>query len=57
MNHSIQNLMQPFDEKLMDAYTISKMTNNARNNRNVPEILEPVNFQSENQFHCYKQGS
>ena len=49
--------MQPFDEKLMDAYTISKMTNNARNNRNVPEILEPVNFQSENQFHCYKQGS
>jgi hypothetical protein len=53
MNHSIQNMIQPFDEKLMDAYTISKMANNARNNRNVPEILEPVSFQSENQLSLF----
>lgn len=51
--HSIQNMIQPFDEKLMDAYTISKMANNARNNRNMPEILEPVNFESENQLSLF----
>ena len=50
---SIQNLMQPFDEKLMEAYTISKMANNARNNRNVPEILDPVGFESENQLSLF----
>ena len=43
--------MQPFDEKLMEAYTISKMANNARNNRNVPEIIDPVGFESENHFY------
>lgn len=51
--NSIINLMKPFDEKLMDAYTISKMANNVRNNRNVPEILEPLNFESENQLSLF----
>jgi len=53
MIHSIQNMIQPFDEKLMEAYTISKMANNARNNRNVPEILEPVSFESDNQLSLF----
>ena len=51
--NSIQNMMQPFDEKFMEAYTISKVANNARNNRNVPEILEPVSFESENQLSLF----
>ena len=50
---AIQTLMQPFDEKLMEAYTISKMVNNARNNRNVPEIMDPVSFESENQLSLF----
>jgi len=49
----IQSLMQPFDEKRMKAYTISKMANNARNNRNVPEILQPVEYVERDQLSLF----
>jgi putative SOS response-associated peptidase YedK len=41
---SIRSMMQPYDYSRMKAYTISKMVNNSRNNRNVPEILRPVEY-------------
>jgi len=38
----INKLIKPYDEKDMSAYTISRAANNARNNRNVKEIMERV---------------
>lgn len=40
----INELIKPFPESDMTAYTISRRANNARNNRNVPEILEKVEY-------------
>jgi putative SOS response-associated peptidase YedK len=51
--NTIQSLMQPFDEKQMTAYTISKLANNARNNRNIPEILQPVRYEEEQQLSLF----
>lgn len=38
----IQSIFKPFDGSGMNAYQISKQANNTRNNRNVPEILSPI---------------
>ena len=40
----ITSLIQAYDEKDMTAYTVSKAANNVRNNRNVPEIMERVEY-------------
>ena len=41
----IKELIKPFPEIMMRAYTISREANNARNNRDVAEILERVNYE------------
>ncbi len=41
---SVQQLIKPFDERKMDAYTISRNANSPRNYRNTMEILSPVNY-------------
>ena len=41
---NIEKLMEPFNEHFMDAYTISKKANYSRENRNVPEILQKVQY-------------
>ncbi len=38
---AIKNLIQPFDENKMKAYTISKNASNSKFDRNVPEIITP----------------
>ena len=40
----IIELIKPYPENDMTAYTISRAANNARNNRNVPEILNRVEY-------------
>jgi len=40
----VNSLIQPFPQDQMNAYTISKNANSSRYNRNVPEILEKVNY-------------
>lgn len=40
----IKNLIQPFPESKMSAYTISRTANNTRANRDVPEIVKPVYY-------------
>jgi len=37
-------ILQPFDEKAMDAYTISKMITAKGINPNVPEVLKPFQY-------------
>ena len=37
-------LIRPFDQRDMEAFTISTAANNVRNNRNIPEIMNPVNY-------------
>jgi len=38
----IKELIKPFPEEKMTAYTISKNANNALTQRDYPEILKPV---------------
>lgn len=40
----IKSLIKPYNETEMTAYTISQASNSARANRNVPEILNAVNY-------------
>ncbi|MFZ5429771.1 MAG: SOS response-associated peptidase [Bacteroidota bacterium] len=40
----VRELIRPYDEADMEAYTISMAVNQVRNNRNVPEIMKPVNY-------------
>ena len=40
----IRSLIKPYNESEMTAYTISQAANSARANRNVPEILNAVNY-------------
>ena len=40
----IQALIKPYDDDLMDAHTVSTDANSSRKNRNVPEILEEVEY-------------
>jgi len=40
----ITALIKPFPESGLTAYTISRLANNARNNRNTPEILKKVEY-------------
>jgi len=42
--NQINALIKPYDENDMTAYTISRAANNARNNRNMPEIMEKVEY-------------
>ena len=41
---SVKELIKPFPEKRMKAYTISRMANNARSNRDIPEIMNRVDY-------------
>lgn len=41
---SIQAIMQPLDEQLMQAYTISRRISSRTNNPNVPESLMPFEY-------------
>ena len=43
-NEEVKKLIHPFDEHKMEAYTVSQFVNNARNNRNVPEAILPVEY-------------
>ncbi len=40
----ISLLIKPYSENNMTAYTVSKSVNSARNNRNIPESIQPVNY-------------
>ena len=40
----VKKLIKPFDENKMRAYTVSQFVNSTRNNRNVPEAIEPVEY-------------
>jgi putative SOS response-associated peptidase YedK len=40
----IKELIKPFPDSLMKAYTISRDANNVRNNRDVPEIMKRVEY-------------
>jgi putative SOS response-associated peptidase YedK len=40
----IKKLITPFDERLMEAYSVSQQANSPRNNRNVPEIMNKVEY-------------
>ena len=40
----IKELIKPFPESKMTVYTISLAANNLRNNRDIPEILNPVYY-------------
>jgi putative SOS response-associated peptidase YedK len=42
----VKQLIRPFDEIKMEAYPVSQMLNNPRNNRNVPEAILPVDYPS-----------
>lgn len=41
-NEVVQSIFRPYEQNHMTAYQISKQVNSARNNRNVPEILNPI---------------
>ncbi|MBS4044273.1 MAG: SOS response-associated peptidase [Chitinophagaceae bacterium] len=38
----VQQLIKPFDESEMTAYTISRDANNSRNDRNIEQIIHPI---------------
>jgi putative SOS response-associated peptidase YedK len=40
----IMKLITPYDDSDMTAYTVSRMANSTRNNRNVPEVTEKVEY-------------
>lgn len=40
----LKSLIKPFDSHLMDAHSISRIANNARQNRNYPEIMNKVKY-------------
>lgn len=40
----IQELIKPYDESDMTAYTISKVVNSAKNDRNIPKIMDKVEY-------------
>lgn len=41
---TLRSMMQPYNEQLMEAHTISKTASNAKLNRNHPDILQKVNY-------------
>jgi putative SOS response-associated peptidase YedK len=41
----IKELIKPFPDTDMKAYTISRAAGNARNNRDIPEIMEKVEYE------------
>lgn len=41
----IEKLIKPYPEEDMQAFTVSKLANNVRNERNVPEIIEKVEYE------------
>lgn len=41
---AVKNLIVPYDEKKMVAYTVSRSLNDVRLNRNIPEILDEVKY-------------
>lgn len=45
----IEGLIKPYDEKNMQAITISRHVNNSKNERNQPEILNEVKYQELNE--------
>ena len=40
----IKSMIKPYNESDMTAHSISQTANSARVNRNVPEILNPVDY-------------
>jgi len=42
---SVKELIKPFPDRKMKAYTISREANNARNNRNIPGIMSRVEYE------------
>jgi putative SOS response-associated peptidase YedK len=40
----VKSLIRPYDARLMEAHTISRIANNTRLNRNIPEIMNKVNY-------------
>ena len=43
-SQKIIELIKPYNESDMSAYTVSNFVNNARNDRNVPESIEPFEY-------------
>lgn len=44
-NNEIQSMLKPYDEKYMDAYTISKLITDRTRNSNVKEVLEHFEYE------------
>lgn len=40
----VSELIKPYNENGLKAYTISQKVNQVKNNRNIPEIINPVNY-------------
>jgi hypothetical protein len=41
----IKKLIQPFDEKFMQAHTVPNFVNSAKNHRNIAEAVEEVEYE------------
>jgi hypothetical protein len=46
----IKELIVPYNQNDMTAYTVSKKLNSAKNNRNVPESMLKVDYQQNTLF-------
>jgi putative SOS response-associated peptidase YedK len=51
--NNLKEMMQPYDDQQITAYTISKLANSSKNNRNVPEIIQPIDITSDNQLSLF----
>jgi putative SOS response-associated peptidase YedK len=43
-------LLKPYPSDMMKAHTISPLVNNRTANRNIPEVIQPYNYQATNQL-------
>jgi len=46
---TFDTLLKPVDSKLLKVYTVSPLVSQTKQNRNVPEVLSPYNYNSINQ--------
>ncbi len=47
------NILKPLDDDKLQAYTVSPLVSNPRNNRNVPEVLKEYNYESAQQKNLF----
>jgi putative SOS response-associated peptidase YedK len=47
------SILKPIDDKLLKAYTVSPLVSQANKNRNIPEVLEPFNYEIASQGNLF----